>query len=63
MRVLTDRDIGLVAAAYLGWKLIKRTKYVRLEDIPLEEVLQQIQPEDEAPRSTGWVRWISWLWD
>jgi amino acid transporter len=61
---LTCRDIGLVAAAYLGWKVVKRSKYVRLVDIPIEEVLEQIQPEEDVEaKSTGWVRMVSWLWD
>jgi len=45
--------------------LIKKTKYIRLEDIPIEEVLEQIQPEEPEVKSQHhkWLRWISWLWD
>jgi amino acid transporter len=58
------RDIALVATAYIGWKLIKKTKYIRLEDIPIEEVLEQIVPEPEEEVSKQkWLKWISWLWD
>jgi amino acid transporter len=58
-------DIGLVAAAFLLWKFIKRTKWIHLRDVPLEEILLNIEknPEDDSDVPKGWVRWISWLWD
>ena len=53
-----------MAAGYIGWKVIKKTKYIRLEDIPIEEVLEQIVPEPEEEVSKHkWLKWISWLWD
>ncbi|CAK9785794.1 unnamed protein product [Cutaneotrichosporon oleaginosum] len=58
-------DIGLVAAVFLGWKLIKKTRWVRLADIPLEEILSAMEalPEEKDERPRGAVRFISWLWD
>lgn len=54
-----------MATAYLLWKVFKKTKYIPLKDIPIEEVLERIalRPEPEEPRKTGWYRWISLLWD
>lgn len=51
--------------AYLIWKLIKKTKWVHLKDVPLEEILLEIErnPEPEEKASRGWIRLISWLWD
>lgn len=59
------RDIALVAVVFLGWKLIKKTRWVRLSDIPLEEILSAIEalPEERDERPRGAVRFISWLWD
>lgn len=47
------------------WKIFKKTKLVRLEDIPLREVLDRIAAEEKIvePRKAGWIRAISWLWD
>ncbi|WRT64496.1 uncharacterized protein IL334_001428 [Kwoniella shivajii] len=58
-------DIPLVLAAYLIWKLYKRTKLVSLADIPIEEVLHYISENPEEPEVVhkSWVKWISWLWD
>ncbi|ORX33309.1 amino acid permease/ SLC12A domain-containing protein [Kockovaella imperatae] len=57
-------DIPLVLVAYFGWKLYKKTKLVRLMDIPLMEVLEQMAEErEEVEKAEGWVRWVSWLWD
>lgn len=64
MRVETNgRDIGLVAAAYLIWKIVKKTRWVGLDEIPLEEVLERIQPEQVEEEKRGWVKWVSWIWD
>jgi amino acid transporter len=62
-------DIPLVAAAYVLWKIIKKTKWVALKDIPIEEVLLGIEIEESRgdgmteERKRGWWRWISWIWD
>ncbi|TXT06185.1 hypothetical protein VHUM_03658 [Vanrija humicola] len=58
-------DIGLVTAAYTIWKLVKRTKWVRLEDIPLEAILREVErtPEEPDQHAKGWIKLISWLWD
>ncbi|KIW67765.1 hypothetical protein PV04_06995 [Phialophora macrospora] len=57
-------DIPLVIAAYVVWKIHKRTEIVKLTDIPLEEALaraeQDIEPESEQP---GWRRVVGFLWD
>jgi hypothetical protein len=50
--------------AFLLWKVIKRTKYQRLADIPLEEALQRAAEdpgfEEQVP---GWRRYAGFLWD
>ncbi|BEI81976.1 hypothetical protein CcaverHIS002_0211360 [Cutaneotrichosporon cavernicola] len=58
-------DIGLVAVVFLGWKLIKKTRWVHLADIPLEEILSAIEalPEEKVKQSPRPLRFISWLWD
>ncbi|KAJ1026341.1 hypothetical protein NDA16_002428 [Ustilago loliicola] len=68
-------DIPLVILFFFGWKLIKKTKWVKLEHLPLREVIdqakeraQQAQLEQEAEDAlkTGkrsWLKWVSWIWD
>ncbi|GIZ38321.1 hypothetical protein CKM354_000174100 [Cercospora kikuchii] len=58
-------DIPLVLTAYTLWKLFKRTKLVKLEDIPLKEAFAEIdrKPEEPEPVPKGWVRFVSFLWD
>lgn len=58
-------DIPLVLGAYAIWKVIKKTKLVRLEDIPLREAFEEIgrEPEDPEPVAKGWVKWVAFLWD
>ncbi|WVR04011.1 hypothetical protein IAU60_001010 [Kwoniella sp. DSM 27419] len=58
-------DIPLVLAAYLLWKVYKRTSLVKTADIPIEGVLEHIRlnPENEEEEDRSKVRWISWLWD
>lgn len=58
-------DIPLVIAAYTIWKLVKKTKLVRLDEIPLQEAVQQAEErlEIDEERSSGWVRIVSWIWD
>ncbi|KAJ3578101.1 hypothetical protein NPX13_g2463 [Xylaria arbuscula] len=59
-------DIPLVLAAYLIWKLLKKTKIVSLSDIPLEEAFAQAAevPDDEPPfKKSSKAHWISWIWD
>ena len=53
-------------AAYLIWKLLKKTKIVSLSDIPLEEAFAQAEeiPDDEPPvKKRGRAHWVSWIWD
>ncbi|KAI1362086.1 amino acid permease/ SLC12A domain-containing protein [Xylaria arbuscula] len=59
-------DIPLVLAAYLIWKLLKKTKIVSLSDIPLEEAFAQAAevPDDEPPfKKSSKAHWIGWIWD
>lgn len=58
-------DIPLVLAAFLLWKFIKRTSFVKLSEIPLQEALNDVDlnPEPLDPASKGWKRLIGFLWD
>ncbi|KAF2156553.1 hypothetical protein K461DRAFT_234165 [Myriangium duriaei CBS 260.36] len=58
-------DIALIAVAYGGWKLFKRTKIVPLSEVPIQAALKEIDDNPEIPETTGkgWVRFISWLWE
>ncbi|KAJ9607592.1 hypothetical protein H2200_007670 [Cladophialophora chaetospira] len=57
-------DIPLVITAFVLWKIYKRTKIVKLVDIPLREALaraeEDIQPE---PKQPGWRKVVGFLWD
>lgn len=58
------RDIPLVITAFVVWKVFKRTKFVKLVDIPLKEALdraaEDIEIEKEAPL---WRKIVGILWD
>lgn len=58
-------DIPLVLTAFTLWKLIKRTKFVKLSEIPLKEALEEIErnPEPIEPRSKGTWKFVGFLWD
>ncbi|CAK7241786.1 MAG: hypothetical protein STHCBS139747_003257 [Sporothrix thermara] len=58
-------DIPLVLAAYLFWKIYKRTSIVSLEHVQLQEALAQVADleEEPEPKSNKWLAWISWIWD
>ena len=60
-------DIPLVIGAFAIWKLLKKTKLTRLEDIPLAEALEQADqyPDDDTVRKSTFLRILtfSWLWD
>ncbi|KAI6397513.1 hypothetical protein MCOR23_006147 [Pyricularia oryzae] len=58
-------DIPLVLAAYAVWKFANKTKIAPLREIPVEEALEQaeLHPAQPEPRSKGWVRILSWIWD
>ncbi|EME78057.1 uncharacterized protein MYCFIDRAFT_205386 [Pseudocercospora fijiensis CIRAD86] len=58
-------DIPLVLTAFVLWKFFKKTRFVNLADIPLNEALDEIErkPEEPEPRPKGWLRWVSFLWD
>ncbi|KAF9877857.1 amino acid permease [Colletotrichum karsti] len=58
-------DIPLVLGAYTIYKLVKKTKIVPLNDIPLRDAFEQADeyPEEPEPKKTGPVRFVSWIWD
>ena len=58
-------DIPLVLAAFLLWKFIKKTKFVKLSEIPLKDALDDVDrnPEPLDPGSKGWMRFVGFLWD
>ncbi len=67
-------DIPLVILFFCGWKLIKHTKWVNLEDLPLREIIGQAkerleqgrieqEAEDALKGERTWIKFISWLWD
>lgn len=58
-------DIPLVLTAFGLWKLIKKTKFVNLLDIPIKEALEDIErnPEPEEPPKSGLIKYVAFLWD
>jgi yeast amino acid transporter len=58
-------DIPLVLVAFGLWKLFKRTKFVKLSEIPLREALDDYleHPEDKDPAKKGWRKYVGFLWD
>ncbi|KAK4687350.1 hypothetical protein P7C73_g2767, partial [Tremellales sp. Uapishka_1] len=58
-------DIGLVAVAFVAWKIIKRTRLVKLEELPLQAILDHIDanPEEDDTPTTGWKKYLAMLWD
>lgn len=58
-------DIPLVLLAYAIWKILKKTKIVSLEAIPLIEALDQSDqyPDEPPAKGRGIIRLVSWIWD
>ena len=58
-------DIPLVLTAFGLWKLFKKTRFVKLSEIPLKEALDDIErnPEPLDPGSKGWKKYVGFLWD
>ncbi|EFX02102.1 amino acid permease [Grosmannia clavigera kw1407] len=58
-------DIPLVLLAFSIWKILKKTKMVSLDAIPLLEALDQSDqyPNEPLTKRKGIVRLVSWLWD
>ncbi|KAF2161945.1 hypothetical protein M409DRAFT_69456 [Zasmidium cellare ATCC 36951] len=58
-------DIPLVLTAFVLWKIFKKTSFVKLDEIPLKEALEEIErkPEESEPPKKGWAKWIGILWD
>ncbi|KAK3307351.1 amino acid permease-domain-containing protein [Chaetomium strumarium] len=59
-------DIPLVLAAYLFWKIFRKTKIVSLREIPLEDAFSradEYDPDELPDKRRRWIRTISWIWD
>ncbi|KAK4240513.1 amino acid permease-domain-containing protein [Achaetomium macrosporum] len=59
-------DIPLVLAAYLFWKIFRKTKIVSLSEVPLEDAFSradEYDPDELSDKKRGWIRTISWIWD
>ena len=68
-------DIPLVIVFFFGWKLIKKTRWVRLDELPLRAIIEQAkerahqaemeqQAEDALKGDRHrWLKYISWIWD
>ncbi|KAJ5610869.1 hypothetical protein N7510_007588 [Penicillium lagena] len=57
-------DIPLVLAAYVAWKVYKRTRIVKLSEIPLEEALERAAADVEVEKKHPlWRKLIGFLWD
>ena len=58
-------DIPLVLLAFGLWKVIKKTKFVNLSEIPLDAALDEIHqsPEEPEPDATGWRKYVGILWN
>lgn len=58
-------DIPLVLTAFGLWKVFKKTKFVKLSEIPLQEALDDYieHPEPKDPASKGWRKAVGFLWD
>lgn len=58
-------DIPLVLLAFGLWKVFKRTKFVKLSEIPLREALDDYvdHPEEREPSGKGWRKAVGFLWD
>ncbi|QKX54744.1 uncharacterized protein TRUGW13939_01833 [Talaromyces rugulosus] len=56
-------DIPLVLVVYLGYKFIRRTKFVPLEDVPVRQAIEEAQndPENVPIKARGWQR-LNILW-
>jgi amino acid transporter len=57
------RDIPLVLVVYLGYKFIRKTKFVPLEDVPVRQAIEEAQndPENVPIKARGWQR-LNILW-
>ena len=58
-------DIPLVLMGFALWKIIKRTKIVPLDQIPLRQAFEEMEqnPEPIEPVKRGWRRVVGLLWD
>ncbi|CRK13592.1 hypothetical protein BN1723_017353, partial [Verticillium longisporum] len=58
-------DIPLVTGAYLLWKVLKKTRFVSLDSVPLDSAFEQVDlnPEEPEVEEKGWIRAVSWIWN
>jgi yeast amino acid transporter len=57
-------DIPLVTTAFVLWKVIKKTKIVKLADIPLAEALDRAARDPGEERKVPkWRQAVGFLWD
>ena len=67
-------DIPFVIVFFCAWKLYKKTKWVKIDDLPLREVIEQAkersqqakleqEAEDAVNGKKNWLKYISWIWD
>ena len=58
-------DIPLVLIAFAIWKLVKKTRFVSLADIPLKEAFDEMErkPEPPEPTKETWKKVVGVLWD
>lgn len=64
LTAICRRDIPLVIAAYIAWKVYKRTSIVKLSEIPLEEALERAASDVEVEKERPlWRKLIGFLWD
>ena len=62
--ILHYSDIPLVLLAYGGYKLIRRTKIVPLDMVPLRQALDEAEndPENVPLKKDGFLSKINILW-
>lgn len=66
LKILTgspNRDIPLVLVAYVGYKLIRRTKVISLKAVAVRQALEEAynDPENFPIKTSGWSR-LNILW-
>lgn len=47
-------ELPIMLVMYLGWKFIKRTKFVRLEDMDLETDVHTAEEQEVEEEEKGW---------
>lgn len=52
-------EIPIMFVMYLGWKIIKKTRWVHLEEMDLETDVYTVADEEEEPEKHGARKWFS----